>query len=129
MEIVGGYGRAAALVVVTAALVGSVLRVASAATLTDGDLRQLAVAHAVIEERAAHVYPRVDASRDPAADLTGADRRVVEEALRGSGVSFEEFARIQRQLMVTPDAMPRFFALEQEVKADRQRQRSGVPRK
>jgi hypothetical protein len=127
MEIVRGYGRAAALVVVTAALVGSVLRVASAATLTDGDLRQLALAHAVIEERAARVYPKVDASRDPAADVTGADRRVVEEALRGSGVSFEEFARIQRQLMASPDAMPRFFALEQEVKADRQRQRSGVP--
>jgi hypothetical protein len=132
MQRIRACGRPAVLAIVAAAMVGSPLQLARAAEdtrLTDRELRTLALAHAIIEEKAAQVYPKVEASRDPARDLTGADRRAVEEALRSSGVSFEEFARAQRELMTSPDALPRFFELEQQVKAERRGQRSGVPKR
>ncbi|HEX7127304.1 MAG TPA: hypothetical protein VF406_16220 [Thermodesulfobacteriota bacterium] len=82
--------------------------------------------HALIEEKAVEVYPRVEASGDPARDITGADRRAVEPALEGSGVPFNHFARVQRDPMKRPEALPRFFELEQQVKAERRQGDAGV---
>jgi hypothetical protein len=124
-------GRRAALAIVAMALLGSpvqVVRAAEEARLTDRELRTLALAHAVIEQKATQVYPRVEASADPARDLTGADRRAVEDALRGSGVPFDEFARVQRRLRAHPDALPRFFEIERQVKAGLHERPSGPPK-
>ncbi|HEY8369130.1 MAG TPA: hypothetical protein VIM86_07405 [Thermodesulfobacteriota bacterium] len=116
----GAAALAIAAMVLFGAAVGEV-HGADGATLTDSDLRALATAHALIEEKAIEVYPKVEASGDPARDITGADRRAVERALEGSGVSFDHFARVQRELMKSPEALPRFFQLEQQLKAERRK--------
>ena len=36
-------------------------------------------------------------------------------------MSFDHFARVQRELMKSPEALPRFFQLEQQLKAERRK--------
>ncbi|HWP34221.1 MAG TPA: hypothetical protein VNM66_01360, partial [Thermodesulfobacteriota bacterium] len=85
--------------------------------ISDRELRQHARAHAILAQKAPELYAKVEQSKNPAADITGEDRKKLEEALKETGISFREFARVHRAIATDKQVAARFQRLEQQVKA------------
>jgi hypothetical protein len=85
--------------------------------VTDQELQQHARAHAALEQKAPDAFTQLKTSKDPAADVKASDRQKIEQALQGTGLSFDEFARVHQQVVTDPQVRSRFAQIAKQSKA------------
>ncbi len=85
--------------------------------ISDLELQQHARAHEALEQKAPDLLDKLKTSRDPAADFKGEERQQIEQALKGTGLSFEEFARVHAAVMTDPQVQSRFAQIAQQARA------------
>jgi hypothetical protein len=85
--------------------------------ITDQELQQHARAHEALDQKAPDLFGKFKTSKDPAADFTADERQKFEMALQGTGVSFQEFARVHAQIVSDQQVRGRFAQIAQQSKA------------
>ena len=60
---------------------------------------------------------KVARSADPATEFKGEERQKIEQALKGTGVSFEAFARVHAAVMTDPQVQSRFAQIAQQTRS------------
>jgi hypothetical protein len=85
--------------------------------ITDQDLERHARAHAALEQKAPDAFSQLKTSKNPAADVKASDRQKIEQALQGTGLSFDEFTRVHQQIVTDPQVRSRFAQVAQQSKA------------
>lgn len=83
--------------------------------ISDQELQQHARAHEALEQKAPDLLNKLGTSKDPAAEFRGEERQKIEQALQGTGVSFEEFARVHAAVMTDPQVQSRFAQIVQQA--------------
>jgi hypothetical protein len=85
--------------------------------ITDQDLQSHARAHAALEQKAPEAFSQLKTSKNPAVDTKASDRQKIEQALQGTDLSFDEFARVHQQVVTDPQVRGRFAQIAQQSKA------------
>jgi hypothetical protein len=85
--------------------------------ITDRELEQHAQAHEALEQKAPQLFSKYKTSKDPAADFTADERQKFEQALQGTGVSFQDFVRVHQQIVTDQQVRSRFAQIAQQGKA------------
>ncbi len=85
--------------------------------LSDQEIRRHAQARVAIEQKVPDVRAKLETIKDPAKELSSEEQKTVREALKGTGVTFQQFAREHRQIAGNPQMESQLKQMEQEVRA------------
>ncbi len=86
-------------------------------TMSSQELRRHARAHVMVEQKAPDVHAKLATVKDVTNELSAEEQQKLREALEGTGITFQQFARQHREITANPQTASQLKHMEEQVKA------------